>query len=228
MAYRRYKKNYNDETSFVLLVIIYTIILPLVILYYFIKLILYIIKMIEQNKKKAECSKYTYTSFSYDKDVEHNSSLVTNQNITYDTECNQNSNNSENNQEATKYQKKDSLISNYEKYFYDILEQNFGYEYKVQTQVNLASIITKIDNCKYQNELYRNIDFGIFDKNTLKPLLLIEINDSTHKNSERYKRDMKVREIISEAKIKLITFYSSYKNETKYVVERIKKSLNEP
>ena len=120
------------------------------------------------------------------------------------------------------------MISNYEKYFYDILEQNFGYEYKVQTQVNLASIITKIDNYKYQNELYRNIDFGIFDKNTLKPLLLIEINDSTHKNSKRYKRDMKVREIISEAKIKLITFYSSYKNETKYVVERIKKSLNEP
>lgn len=132
----------------------------------------------------------------------------------------------ENESEQTTYQQKDSLITDYERYFYNILEGNFGDEYKIQTQVNLASIVKKVDNSKYQNELFRNIDFGIFEKSTLKPLLLIEINDSTHKKGNRYKRDLNVRKILEESGIKLITFYSSYSNKRFYVIDKITKELN--
>lgn len=125
----------------------------------------------------------------------------------------------------TIYDQKESLVTMHEKYFYDIFEKNFGAKYKIQTQVNLASVVNKTDNSKYQNELFRNIDFGFFDKETLKPLLLVEINDSTHKIKSRYERDLKVREILRQAKIKLITFYSFYDNKEEYIVNKILESL---
>lgn len=137
-------------------------------------------------------------------------------------------NNSKNKNQSsqTKYQSK-QLMSEYEKYFYEILSKNFAQEYIIMPQVNLASIIEKIKDFpkQYQNELYRNIDFGIFDINSMKPLLLIEINDKTHNQPDRIKRDLKVKEICNQAKIKLITFYTNYDNKQNYIVSRIKKEL---
>lgn len=137
-------------------------------------------------------------------------------------------NNSKNKNQSskTKYQSK-QLMSEYEKYFYEILSKNFAQEYIIMPQVNLASIIEKIKDFpkQYQNELYRNIDFGIFDKNSMKPLLLIEINDKTHNQPDRIKRDLKVKEICNQANIKLITFYTKYENKPNYIVSRIKKEL---
>ena len=126
----------------------------------------------------------------------------------------------------TKYQSK-QLMSEYEKYFYEILSKNFAQDYIITPQVNLASIIEKIKDFpkQYQNELYRNIDFGIFDKTTMKPLLLIEINDKTHNQPDRIKRDLKVKEICNQANIKLITFYTKYDNKPNYIVSWIKKEL---
>lgn len=137
-------------------------------------------------------------------------------------------NNSKNKNQSSqiKYQSK-QLMSEYEKYFYEILSKNFAQEYIIMPQVNLASIIEKIKDFpkQYQNELYRNIDFGIFDINSMKPLLLIEINDKTHNQPDRIKRDLKVKEICNQANIKLITFYTKYENKPNYIVSRIKKEL---
>ena len=93
-------------------------------------------------------------------------------------------------------------------------------------QVNLASIITKVSNSKFNTELFRNIDFGIFNADYSKLLLLIELNDESHNNSHRKKRDIKVHEICNKAGIKLITFYTKYSNEKEYVKGRIIKELN--
>ena len=79
---------------------------------------------------------------------------------------------------------------------------------------------------EYQNELNRIIDFGLFDKQTTTPLLLIEINDRTHHESKRIYRDQKVKDICEQAGIKLIAFWSEYSNTEKYIVERISKELN--
>lgn len=137
-------------------------------------------------------------------------------------------NNSKNKNQSSqiKYQSR-QLMSEYEKYFYEILSKNFAQEYIIMPQVNLASIIEKIKDFpkQYQNELYRNIDFSIFDINSMKPLLLIEINNKTHNQPDRIKRDLKVKEICNQANIKLITFYTKYENKPNYIVSRIKKEL---
>ena len=55
---------------------------------------------------------------------------------------------------------------------------------------------------------------------------MIELNDESHNNYHRKKRDIKVRDICNKAGIKLITFYTKYSNEKEYVKSRIIKELN--
>lgn len=114
------------------------------------------------------------------------------------------------------------FMSYYEKYFYDILKDiERDYDVIVQPQINLASVIEKNIKHKYVNELFRNIDFGIFDKNFHKLLLAIEINDSSHLKKDRILRDLKVEKILNQANIKLIKFYTNMPNEKLYVTNRI-------
>lgn len=118
-----------------------------------------------------------------------------------------------------------NLLTKNEILFYNKIKkiENYG-KYIVLPQINLASIINK--DAKYRNELFRNIDYGIFNYE-YKPLLLIELNDKTHKYKKRRKRDIKINELCQKANLKLITFYSSYSNEENYVINRILSKLKE-
>ena len=93
-------------------------------------------------------------------------------------------------------------------------------------QVNLASVIQKVSDSRFNTELFRNIDFGIFNADYSKLLLLIELNDASHNDYHRKKRDIKVHDICNKAGIKLITFYTKYSNEKEYVKSRIVKELD--
>ena len=97
--------------------------------------------------------------------------------------------------------------------------------YIIIPQVNLASIIHK-KNAKYCTELFRNIDFGIFTKD-YRLLLLIELNDKTHEQIKRKDRDLKVKRMLNECNIPILTFYTCYPNEKEYVLRRIKTKLME-
>lgn len=118
------------------------------------------------------------------------------------------------------YESKDTLLTETEKQFYLKLKSIYSKNFDVQCQINLASVIDK-KNSTFRGELFRNIDFGIFDKQTLKPLVLIELNDSTHKQAERYRRDLQVRAILAKAKIPLVTFYADCENKETYIAYRI-------
>jgi len=127
-------------------------------------------------------------------------------------------------QEQTIYKLK-PIMSTYERKFYNILKE-LEKEYIIIPQLNLATIIEKKNNNRYYSDLFRNIDFAIFDKNMNKILLLIEINDKTHNNIKRKERDLKVKKICNDVNLKIITFYSKYPNEKEYVLNRIKKEIN--
>ncbi|MCL2631263.1 MAG: DUF2726 domain-containing protein [Firmicutes bacterium] len=124
----------------------------------------------------------------------------------------------------TAYVAKRSLMSDCEMNFYNKLLRIYSARYIVQPQVNLASVIGKISDSRYQNELYRNIDFGVFDR-SFKVLALIELNDKTHNERGRIERDMKVREICKQADIPLITFWTNYENQEGYIQKRIDEVL---
>ena len=102
--------------------------------------------------------------------------------------------------------------------------QELEAKYIIIPQVNLAAIIDKAES-KYHNELFSNIDFGIFSKE-YELLLLIELNDASHNQIKRKDRDLKVKKILNDCNIPLLTFYTFYPNEKNYVLNRIIKFLD--
>ncbi len=124
------------------------------------------------------------------------------------------------------YEKKD-FMTIVERDFYNkikVLEES-KYNYRIIPQLNLASIVKKINNNYYYTDLFRNIDFAIFDKDYKKVLVLIELNDNTHKIKKRQARDIKVQQICNEIGIPLLKFYPNYPNETSYVINKIIKTI---
>ncbi len=91
-------------------------------------------------------------------------------------------------------------------------------EYILTPQVNLTSIIQR--STRYANELFRNVDFGVFDQE-YRVVVLIEINDKTHEQYERRDRDHKVKAILAEAGIPLITLWTKYGIDKAYIKERL-------
>lgn len=133
-------------------------------------------------------------------------------------------NNNSNAMQTTIYSTK-KIMTDSELNFFNKLKY-FESDYRVIPQLNLATVIKKINNNRYASELFRNIDFAIFSKDYSTLLLLIELNDRTHETKSRQKRDIKVKNICKEANIKLITFYTKYPNEEKYIINRIINELN--
>lgn len=130
-----------------------------------------------------------------------------------------------NKKEETIYELK-PIMTDYEKRFYNIFK-DLENDYIIVPQLNLASVIKKVNNNKYYSELFRNIDFAIFSKDYSRLLLLIEINDKTHQQSNRKDRDLKVQKICNDVNVKLIKFYTNYPNEKDYVLNRVKNYLEE-
>lgn len=128
-------------------------------------------------------------------------------------------------QTEQKYILKPSIMTNCEKDYFNAIREALPSEYILQPQVNLASIIDKVKKKRYCNELFRNIDFGIFDQSYM-PIALIEINDKTHRTEKsRMARDYKVKDICKEAKIPLIAFWTNYGVNKDYIAKRIKEVL---
>ena len=129
------------------------------------------------------------------------------------------------------YNLKKKLMTPSELSFYRILN-HFNDEYIVLPQFCLASIIEKTKHKfntpyskTYQNDLFKIIDFAIFKKDFSECLLLIELNDISHKQKRRKDRDLKVKRICKSANIKLITFYTNMPNEYSYVINRINQAI---
>lgn len=122
------------------------------------------------------------------------------------------------------YSAKESIMTECEKAFFDVFKEIVEPNYTVQPQVNLASVVDKDPYDRYRNELFRNIDFGVFD-DKYALLLLIEINDQSHMQKNRSERDSKVRSICEEAGIPIIAFWTKYGINKQYIHKRLSEYL---
>lgn len=122
-----------------------------------------------------------------------------------------------------KYTKK-KLVTKNEITFGKAIKKALPEGYRLQPQICLASILHKESDSKFANELFRIIDFGVFDKE-FNIIFLIEINDESHNERQRMARDYKVKDICAEAEIPLITFWTSYGVDEHYIKKRILQEL---
>lgn len=133
---------------------------------------------------------------------------------------------SNNNVVRIKEYEKKHLMTNAELDFYNkIAELEEQLHIKIIPQIGLSTIVKPKKKSRYINELFKNIDFAIFDDHYNEILLLIELNDFSHNNKKRKERDKKVKSICESADIKIINFYTKYPNEKNYVKNRIIENL---
>lgn len=123
------------------------------------------------------------------------------------------------------YSKKPLLTMN-ERDFLRLLLPLEEYNLKIAFQVPLSAVVEKDKSAKHRTELFRVIDFVILDS-SYNVLLLIELNDATHKEPKRRYRDHRVHDIAEQAGLPLMTFYTNKPNEQGYVLHRIAEALKQ-
>ena len=109
--------------------------------------------------------------------------------------------------DGAEYRRKDSIMSQPEQELYRTLTETLmRTRYVVLPQIALVSVIDKVKGGGFRNELFRIADFCIADGRTFAPVLLIELNDASHKRDERKLRDDKVRAICDAADLPVVAF----------------------
>lgn len=119
------------------------------------------------------------------------------------------------------YLKKDCLMSEAEKKLYFVLLEVVGNDYLIFSKVRMADLLylPKMSNSQfyhYFNKIQaKHVDFLICDKENIKPLLAIELDDSSHLKVDRILRDKLVDKIFESASFPIIhiTASASYDKE---------------
>ena len=97
-----------------------------------------------------------------------------------------------------------SPLNEYEIRFYDLVRKSLSKKFIIDPQTNLQTIINTNTNTR-NDELFRIIDFVIFEKSNYAPILAIEINGMQHKYNPYYReRDKSVQAILKDAQLPLL------------------------
>jgi hypothetical protein len=118
------------------------------------------------------------------------------------------------------YSIKPRYVSPSEQEYLNLIKSILRPEFIIFPQVPLSQIVEKHSPSNYKNELFRVVDFCVFDTDYY-PILCIEINDNTHLNKDRVQRDSKVSAILKSARLPLVTLWT-YEGAS---IEKIKKAL---
>ena len=109
------------------------------------------------------------------------------------------------------YLPKRFIMNRNEYKFFRILNLALGYKYSIIPQVHLDELArpetrgeSRIFSLRHINQ--KSVDFVICNKNSMHPLLAIELDGDSHKRKNYIDRDAEVVRILEEAKIPLKRF----------------------
>ena len=124
-----------------------------------------------------------------------------------------------------KFVKKEYLLTQTELKFYKILKQiTDELNLTICPQIPLYQIVKNIDYKDFNKISNKSIDFVIAENN-LKIKLCIELDDYTHKQEKRKKRDNFVNKLLEETNVKIVRIpVQNYYNKDE-LKEKIKESL---
>ena len=112
------------------------------------------------------------------------------------------------------------LLTTTERAFGNAIWKGLPPGYRLLPQICLASIIKKNYHNKFVNELFRIIDYVVFDEE-YNPIVLIEINDPSHHERQRIARDYKVEELSKEVNLPIIKLWTDYGINEEYIKKRL-------
>jgi len=110
--------------------------------------------------------------------------------------------------ETLPYRVRDDFLSPAEFSFYKVLSSLGGAQIIVQSKIRLADIFfvsRPNENMAYFSKItQKHLDFLVCDSLTMKPLLGIELDDSSHKRGDRQERDDFVESVFQAAGLPLL------------------------
>lgn len=129
------------------------------------------------------------------------------------------------------YLKKESFLTPAEKDFFHVLSAVVGNDYLLFSKTRMSDLLylpklSNKDYYHYQNKIQsKHVDFLLCDKENTKPVLAIELDDSSHLKANRVSRDSFVDEIFENARFPIlhIRTSSSYLNDE--ISQKIQASL---
>lgn len=125
------------------------------------------------------------------------------------------------------FAKKPSIMRADERKLFDVLTKLYSDSYYVFPQVKLTSLLDVKEKVKDHDNVYRtleykSVDFALFNRANLSPVLAIELNGKSHFQFNRINRDKKVESVLTKAGIK---FFSIPVSET-YDGDAIRKQVD--
>jgi len=133
---------------------------------------------------------------------------------TYFTSGGSNANTTEIKKTEYKYQAKQYFMTKSENDFFRMLNNVAGDRYFIFPQVHLSTILSEKvvgQDWKTQKAAFRHIngksvDYVLCEKQSLKPVYAVELDDYTHNYSNRQERDQEVERMFQSAGIPLVRF----------------------
>lgn len=130
---------------------------------------------------------------------------------TYFTSGNSNADTTEIKKTLYNYQSKQYFMTKSENDFFRMLNSVAGDRYLIFPQVHLSAILDekiKGQNWKaaFKHINGKSVDYVLCDRQTLKPIYAVELDDYTHSYSNRQERDQEVERMFQSAGIPLVRF----------------------
>ena len=128
------------------------------------------------------------------------------------------------------YYKKQYLLTKSEHQFFDILQEILKDKYYVFPQVHLDALL-EVKRSEEKQQTYRNkinrksVDFVICDRQYLKPLLAIELDDNSHYRWGRQERDQFVNKVLDSVDLKCLRIRVAYSYDIPALAQQIKEKL---
>ena len=125
------------------------------------------------------------------------------------------------------YLKKSYLLTEAEKNFYFILRDILKNEYLLFSKVRLCDLLYLPKHQRsfkhYWNKIQsKHVDFLICEKQDIRPLLVIELDDFSHLQDKRIKRDNFVNQALKDADLPILHIKNSYNYNQSELSEKIK------
>lgn len=121
------------------------------------------------------------------------------------------------------YSLKESIATNRERKLYELLTKEIPSKYQICPKVGIKDFVgirTKSNYMSYFRRIsQKHIDFLICEKETLKPVLGIELDDRSHQREDRQKRDEFVNALYENIGLKMLRIPTSMND------DEIKKEL---
>jgi predicted RNA-binding Zn-ribbon protein involved in translation (DUF1610 family) len=112
--------------------------------------------------------------------------------------------------ETLPFRIRDDFLSPAEASFFQVLRSAAGENLLVFPKVSLKDLfyVARPDkNISYNNQInQKHVDFVLCDPSTLKPILAVELDDSSHQRADRASRDEFVNRVFQDAGLPLLRF----------------------